>query len=591
MKKIRKTSLLLQVAILFAIGVVAVGLLTYGTLHRRAEESVKNQIESRFEEMSEETIQAVKEYPAYEWLIKYWYHHADELDIEYDAVYEEGTVTEQKSRTLGERYPGIQLKYVTTQELEAMPEEDQKLYAEVAYSWVITRIDQIKQIYHIDFLFCVMTDQDFREQFFLLSGADQGSVRGTEYEEVYPLGVTVTVEESQQKAMQEAIRDNSYLADAGDYMDYYAYFGQIDGSPVLIGITYNLTDLRASIQDQTWQVTVFAVLFQIILSVICLLVILCLVLLPLKKVQKNIRLYQETKESETIIRNLSGIQSGNELGQLADDVKSLSLEIDDYLKRIQSITAEKERISVELSLATKIQSAFIPHTFPAFPERSEFNIHASMNPAKEVGGDFYDFFLIDDDHLCMVIADVSGKGVPAALFMMVSKLILQNCAMLGRSAGEIMTITNEAICDNNDEEMFVTVWLGILEISTGRLTAANAGHEYPAIKKRDGRFELLRDRHGIVIGGIEGTQYDEYEIMLEPHDKVFIYTDGVPEAKDADDNMFGMKRMLQALNAEPDAEPDRLLENVSDAVREFVQDAEQFDDLTMLCLEYEGNCR
>ena len=244
------------------------------------------------------------------------------------------------------------------------------------------------------------------------------------------------------------------------------------------------------------------------------------------------------------------------------------------------------RIESELDLATRIQADMLPNIYPAFPDRPEFDIYATMDPAKEVGGDFYDFFLVDDDHLCMVIADVSGKGVPAALFMMASKIILANNAMMGKSPAQILTDTNAAICSNNREEMFVTVWLGILEISTGRLTAANAGHEYPVLKNPDGAFELIKDKHGFVIGGMDGARYKEYELMLKPGSKLFFYTDGVPEATDAQGQMFGTDSMIAALNLDNTAEPEQILKNVRAAVDGFVKDAEQFDDLTMLCMEY-----
>ncbi len=247
------------------------------------------------------------------------------------------------------------------------------------------------------------------------------------------------------------------------------------------------------------------------------------------------------------------------------------------------------RIESELNLASAIQADMLPNIFPPFPERTEFDIYASMTPAKEVGGDFYDFFLVDEDHLCMVMADVSGKGVPAALFMMASKIILANNAMMGKSPAQILTETNAAICSNNREEMFVTVWLGILEISTGKLTAANAGHEYPVVKHGNGAFELLKDKHGFVIGGMDGVKYQNYELMLEPGSKLFLYTDGVPEATDAQNELFGTDRMLAALNQEPSASPEQVLKNVDSSVKEFVKEAEQFDDLTMLCLEYKGN--
>lgn len=241
----------------------------------------------------------------------------------------------------------------------------------------------------------------------------------------------------------------------------------------------------------------------------------------------------------------------------------------------------------ELNTATAIQEAMLPTIFPAYPERPEFDLYASMDAAKEVGGDFYDFFLIDDDHLCMVIADVSGKGVPAALFMMVSKVILQSCAMLGQSSADILNRANEAICSNNETNMFVTVWVGILEISTGTITAANAGHEYPVLMK-DGEFKVLKGRHGLVIGGMEGVVYKDYEIKLESGDKLFLYTDGVPEATDNDLKMFGMDRMLEVLNENKDASSTEILGKMKEAINDFVNGADRFDDITMLCIGYKG---
>lgn len=282
------------------------------------------------------------------------------------------------------------------------------------------------------------------------------------------------------------------------------------------------------------------------------------------------------------------IDTGDEIENLGLMMSQMEHELKDYEKNLTRITAEKERISTELSLATKIQASMIPHLFPPYPDRHEFEIFAMMEPAREVGGDFYDFFFIDRDHLCMVIADVSGKGIPAALFMMVSKIILQSCAMLGVSVAEILEKTNEAICSNNQTEMFVTGWLGVLEISTGKLTAANAGHEYPVIKKADGQFEIHKDKHGFVIGGIEGTKYKEYTLEFKPGDKIFLYTDGVPEATDDKDQMFGTERMIESLNRSLGDTPEQTIKNLRADINDFVNGAEQFDDLTMMCLEYKG---
>ena len=278
----------------------------------------------------------------------------------------------------------------------------------------------------------------------------------------------------------------------------------------------------------------------------------------------------------------------DEIEALAQSFADLSAKTVEYISQIEKVTAEKERIGTELALATRIQADMLPNIYPAFPERAEFDIYASMNPAKEVGGDFYDFFLVDDDHLCVFIADVSGKGVPAALFMMASMIILANNAQMGKTPAQILQDTNAAICSNNREEMFVTVWLGILEISTGKLTAANAGHEYPVIKSPNGKYELLKDKHGFVIGGISGARYKEYEVQLEPGSILFLYTDGVPEATSAEKELFGNDRMLDALNKISSSSPKDILDGVRNAVDDFVKDAEQFDDLTMVCVEYKG---
>ena len=309
---------------------------------------------------------------------------------------------------------------------------------------------------------------------------------------------------------------------------------------------------------------------------------------PLNTITRRI---SELSEGNLEFKMEDAYRTGDEVEELAQSFAAISHKTVEYMDRVVKVTAEKERIGAELSLATDIQAAMLPHIFPAFPDRPEFDIYASMDPAKEVGGDFYDYFLIDDDHLCMVIADVSGKGVPAALFMMASKIILQSVAMLGHSPAEILTKTNEAICKDNEAQMFVTVWLGILELSTGKLTAANAGHEFPVLKQPGGAFALYKDRHGFVIGGMEGVRYKEYEIQLEPGSKLFVYTDGVPEATSAEKELYGTERMIDALNADPNATPQQVLKNVRASVDSFVKEAEQFDDLTMLCLEYKGGER
>ena len=282
------------------------------------------------------------------------------------------------------------------------------------------------------------------------------------------------------------------------------------------------------------------------------------------------------------------IHTGDEVENLSLVMSNMEQSINEYLENLTRVTAEKERISAELNVATQIQADMLPRIFPPFPERHDFDIYATMDPAKEVGGDFYDFFLTDDDHLCLVMADVSGKGVPAALFMVIAKTLIKNHALHGESPSEILYNVNNQLCEGNEAEMFVTVWLAIIELSTGKGVAANAGHEHPAICRRDGKYELVIYRHAPAVAAMEGIRFRQHEFELNPGDRLYVYTDGVPEATDAHDELFGPERMVAALNREPDAAPEALLRNVRQEIDAFVGDAPQFDDITMLGLHYKG---
>ena len=588
--KTKFRSILRQLAMLFLIGLIVIGWITYSSQLFRTETSIKNQQETIASDIAEEVKIAVNEYTASNWLFNFWYEHSDEMLIEYDSANNSGKVTPAKAETFSSRHPGLHIEYATEEEINELNYTDQKVYAEVAYSWILDRLDQIKMAHHVDYLFIVMTEPPYDTQFFAMSAADPGAVRGTNYEEVYPLGVTVEVNESQQRAMANAVKELNHLADAGNYVDYYSYLDNVNGKDIIIGMTYDLSNIENEIRNVTVNNTLASVTGQLILSLICLFMVYRLIISPLKSVQENIRNYRETKDSETVIANLKEINSKNEIGDLKNDVIELAEEIDDYVDKIESISAEKHRIESELDMAKRIQLSMMPSVFPPYPDRNEFEIYASVEPAREVGGDFYDFFLIDKDHLCMVMADVSGKGVPAALFMMGSKIVIKNSAMLMNSPAKILTRANESICENNEQDMFLTVWLGILELSTGKLVAANAGHEYPALMRAGEKFEIIKSKHGFVIGGFEDAIYMDYELQLEPGDKLFLYTDGLPEATNGDNEMLGIDGMLDALNENCESHPEVILNGVKNAVDGFVKDAEQFDDLTMMCIEYKGGC-
>lgn len=288
------------------------------------------------------------------------------------------------------------------------------------------------------------------------------------------------------------------------------------------------------------------------------------------------------------VKNLP-IRSRDEIGDLYHHMHNMQTRIVDYVDRLTIVTAERERTNTELQMAENIQRSVLPDEFPAFPDRKEFNLYASMTPAKVVGGDFYDFFLMDEDHLAVLIADVSDKGFPAALFMMSAMNLISYRAQQGGTPGEILTEVNAHICKNNKSKMFVTVWMGVLDLKTGVMTCTNAGHEYPFIRIADKGFSVYKDKHGLVVGALPNIKYKDYELKLEPGDGVFVYTDGVPEAINAAEKFYGMERLEKTLNNAVRETPQGIIDAVKSDVEAFVDGAKQFDDLTMLCIEYKGS--
>lgn len=288
-------------------------------------------------------------------------------------------------------------------------------------------------------------------------------------------------------------------------------------------------------------------------------------------------------KGESVIQQLE-IHTGDEVENLFHSIKQMEQDINCYIENLTAVTAEKERIETELSVAAQIQASMLPNRFPAFPQRSEFDIYATMTPAKEVGGDFYDFFLVDDDHLAVVIADVSGKGVPAALFMVIAKTLIKDHTQAGNSPEAVFTAVNRKLCESNERGMFVTAWMGVMQISTGQLRFVNAGHNPPLIRHGTNRWEYLKIRTGFVLAGIEDLRYQLGEIQLASGDGIYLYTDGVTEATNAADELFGEERLKAVLDRERGDTPESVLKAVEAELHIFVGEAPQFDDITMLGL-------
>lgn len=268
------------------------------------------------------------------------------------------------------------------------------------------------------------------------------------------------------------------------------------------------------------------------------------------------------------------VRENIEFASLSDDINATVDTLKGY------ITEAENRIDRELEFARQIQKSSLPSVFPPYPEHKEFDIYASMDAAKEVGGDFYDFFLTDKNHLAILVADVSGKGIPAALFMMRAKTLIKNLCESGKSVDEVLTLANKALCENNDAEMFVTAWLGVINLDTLVLEYANAGHNPPLIKIGD-KFEYLRTKPNFILAGLSMSKYKKHEIELKVGSQIFLYTDGVTEAADSTNKLYGEARLIETINKE-DLSPESLCNMIKTDIKDFVKDAEQSDDITML---------
>ena len=318
------------------------------------------------------------------------------------------------------------------------------------------------------------------------------------------------------------------------------------------------------------------------------------IIAPIKKLQAQMMDYIENKDSGSVSRALEKLKArGDEIAELSNDFILLSDEIDRYVEEREENAKERAALDTELGIASMIQESALPSEFPAFPERKEFDIYASMTPTLAVGGDFYDFFLLDDDHLALVIADVSDKGIPAALFMMQVKTMINTLALLEGSKvhpTEIFEAINNSLNEQIESMMFVTVWMGILTISTGEMACANAGHKSPVIcrsedRERDG-FRLYIKTHSPPLAAFNGVPYNSEDLSLHHGDVLFVYTDGVTEAASADDEFFGEDRLIAALNEVRDGSPEMIIGHVQKCVNDFSSGREQYDDITMLCFKY-----
>ena len=379
----------------------------------------------------------------------------------------------------------------------------------------------------------------------------------------------------------ELVNDDKYGYIASAYSPVF----NSSGEPVaVVGVDVYMPDLQANMREFLVAVVVTIMLVVLVAILLCFFFVKRKIVNPINKIRDASRSMVENLENEESME--VSVKTGNEIEELFDSFKQMYGDVRDYINQLSVVTAEKERIGAELDVAAHIQASMLPCIFPAFPERKEIDIYATMDPAKEVGGDFYDFFMVDDRHLAIVMADVSGKGIPAALFMVIGKTLIKDHTTPGRDLGKVFTAVNNLLCEANSEGLFITAFEGVLDFVTGEFNFVNAGHEMPFVCKADGAFEPYKIRPGFVLAGMEGMRYRAGSMILEPGDKIFQYTDGVTEATNIHNKLYGMERLEVILNKVKCGTPHEILPAVKADVDEFVGEAPQFDDITMLCLEY-----
>ena len=372
---------------------------------------------------------------------------------------------------------------------------------------------------------------------------------------------------------------------------YQGIFRKDGGGTAVLALDISMDKIKDNLNRYLIITGVAAVMLLLLFLAVFLMVLTRNMISPIKNLAFSahdfvLQSHRFSEEPEKLEYRSVDIRTRDEIQLLGESMQDMTSEIKAYMVNLKTVVEEKGRISAELRTATDIQVSMLPRLFPAFPNREEFDIYATMHPAKEVGGDFYDFFFVDQDHLCIVIADVSGKGVPAALFMVIAKTLIKNNTLTGEDMAQAFTHTNQQLCENNDAGLFVTAWAGVLEISTGKMVYVNAGHNPPVIKHKDGEFSYLRCRPGFVLAGMDGFRYRQNEMVLDHGDTLYLYTDGVTEAADSEENLFGEERLLNTLNTASEVPMEHLLKKVAEDVDAFVNGAQQSDDITMLGLHF-----
>ncbi len=537
----------------------------------------------------------VTENPNYEWLLSYWEDNFNELSE--SVVYDNADALSQSRESFAKENPGLSSFDLKPEELKMLSKESKKLYAEICLMDLTLEFNRIKAIYGLKYIYFSKLNSE-NEMFFLVSGLVEGEKRGNDINDIYMLGKQVEAGFEYHPVLKEIYETHRFvdkfekkIKKGRTGYDYNVYVPIIssDDSIYVICASMDASAVQSEIYRGMRFISIFFLVILIIAIILMSFALNSVLLKPLSLVQGQIRKYTHDNNVAELCQELSLIKSENEIGRLSDDVTLMAQEIERHTKEIIELTSTNQRIETELTLARNIQKAALPSRTPVFEENNCFELYGSSKPAKEVGGDFFDYFKIDDSHLGILIADVSGKGIPAVMFMMLSHICIKNMSHIGTNPALIFEKVNNILNERNDVEMFVTAWLGILDLNTGIITCVNAGHENPAIYRNGEEYSLYKTKHSLVLAAMDDVKYKTETIKLEKGDRLFLYTDGVPEATDSANTLYGTDRMLNVLNRAKDCTCEELLIAVEEDINSFVGNAPQFDDFTMVCLKYNGS--
>lgn len=535
----------------------------------------------------------ITENPNYEWLLAYWEDNSQELSE--SIVYDSEDALNESRDAFAKANLGLSSFELKPEELETLSAESQKLYAGICLMDLTLEFNHIKAIYGLKYIYFSKLDSE-NNMLFLVSGLVEGEKRGNDVRDIFMLGKQVEPGFEYHPVLKEIYETHSFvdkfekkIKKGRTGYDYNVYVPIVSGESIyVICACIDATAVQKEIYSGMVFISIFFLIILVIAISLMTFVFEHVLLKPLGLVQGQIRKYTQDKNVTDLCHELSLLKCENEIGLLSDDVTLMAQEIDRYTKEIVELTSTRQRIETELTLAHNIQKAALPSSVPDFDGNNCFELLGSSTPAKEVGGDFFDYFKIDDSHLGILIADVSGKGIPAAMFMMLSHICIKNMSNASTDLGEIFAKVNHILNERNDAEMFVTAWMGILDLDTGVITCVNAGHENPALCRNGEEYDLYKTKHSLVLAALDNVKYKTETIKLEKGDRLFLYTDGVPEATDSTNTLYGTDRMLNVLNRVKDSSCEELLAAVDEDIKSFVGSAPQFDDFTMVCLKYYG---